>query len=229
MRIAICDDEKAQRDLFLEYCHRFDSSLKVDCYESASDLLRAEDRMAYEIVFLDIEMPAPNGFEVAKELRKKEKPPLVIFVTKSSTYTIQGYGIAFRYLPKPIDYETFAAALTLAIKEYEPEKISFMSDGVYNVLTVQDIVFCEALDHALTVHTTTKDYAARMTLAELSSQLPAEDFAQSHKSFLVNLRFVQSAGANSTTLAWKDGSIEVPLSKGKRKQFMKQLGDYIGR
>lgn len=229
MRLAICDDEFEEQKILSEYIHKFNATIKVDVYNAALDLLLATDRIAYDIVFMDIEMPSPNGFEVAEMLKKKHNSPLVIFVTKSNSYTIQGYGIAFRYLPKPISYEMFETALSLAVKEREPEKIPFMSEGTYHVISVNEIVYCESLDHNLTVHTTNRCYRSRTPLSDISTQLPSEDFAQPHKSFLINLNYVQCVDASCVTLAWGNNSEIIPLSKGKRKLFIQKLGDYIGR
>lgn len=229
MRIAVCDDEHKQQEVLIKLIHRFDSNLIIDLYDAALDLLLAADQIPYDIVFMDIEMPSPNGFEIAEALKKKQNSPLIIFVTKSHAYTIQGYGIAFRYLPKPISYETLENTLSLAIKEREPEKIPFMCEGRYYILSVNEIAYCESLDHNLTIHTVSRSYTARIPLSDIAMQLPSEDFAQPHKSFLLNLNYVQSVGLNNVTLNLKNASIQLPLSKGKRKLFIQKLGDYIGR
>ena len=229
MRIAVCDDEKDQMELLVNYSKTYNSTLTVDAYFSALDLLLASDRIAYDIVFMDIEMPSPNGFEVAEKLKRKASSPLIIFVSKSSIYTIQGYGIAFRYLQKPVTYEVFETVLTLAIKEREPVKIQFVSDGSVYIIAVNEIMYCEALDHRLTVHTKKGNYTSRIPLAEFVMQLPCEDFAQPHKSFVVNLNYVQRIDTNNVELVSNTSTVILPLSKGKRKQFIQKLGDYIGR
>lgn len=229
MRIAICDDEVDQREVMAQYIRQYNSTLAVDVYDAGVDLLLAANTTQYDIVFMDIEMPSPNGFEVAQMLKAKSNSPLVIFVTKSSSYTIQGYGVAFRYLAKPITYELFSSALSLALREREPAKISLMCDGVYHVVAVNKIVYCETMDHDSTLHTQNGQFTSRTPLAELSAQLPSEDFAQPHKSYLVNLNYVQSVNASTVVLTSNHGSIQIPLSKGKRKQFIQRLGDYIGR
>lgn len=229
MRIAVCDDEKEQRELLVAFCKKYDTSLLVDTYFSALDLLMASDRILYDIIFMDIEMPPPNGFEVATTLKRKKNPPLIIFVSKSSNYTIQGYGIAFRYLQKPVSYEVFETVFTLAVKEREPVKILFVSEGVLHILSINEIIYCEAFDHSLTVHTKRECYTSRMPLSEFLAKLPAEDFAQPHKSFIVNLNYVQSVETNNITLTSNSKEILLPLSKGKRKYFIQKLGDYIGR
>lgn len=229
MKIAICDDEKEQQACLAAYCKKYNPSLSVSIFSAAVDLLLAFERDSYDIVFMDIEMPSPNGFEVAKMLRKRSNPPLVIFVTKSNSYTIQGYGIAFRYLAKPVSYEPLASVLALAIKEREPSKISFVCEGMCHVLVVKEIIYCETLDHNLTLYTKDACYSSRTPLTELMSQLPSEDFTQPHKSYLVNLNYVQSVGTNSVCLVSDGTKFQVPLSKGKRKHFIQRLGEYIGR
>lgn len=229
MRIAICDDEADQRKTMLEFIHQYNVQLAVDIYDAAIDLLLAVDQVPYDIVFMDIEMPEPNGFDVAEKLKNKANPPLVIFVMKSNSYTIQGYGVAFRYLAKPISYAQFSATLALAIKEREPAKITILCDGVYHVIAVDQILYCEAMDHKLTIHTQENCFYSRTTLADFMLQLPIEDFAQPHKSYLTNLNYVQSVGPNDVILTSNKSSISIPLSKGKRKQFIQRLGDYIGR
>lgn len=229
MRVAICDDEKEQRDFLLECCKRYNASLSIDTYTSALDLLVSFERTSYDIVFMDIELPSLNGFEAAKALRQRVTPPLVIFITKSNSYTILGYGIAFRYLPKPVTYDTVSAVLSLAIKECEPEKISIICDGKYQILNVKDIIYCEILDHNLTIYTRSARYCLRTTMSDLLSQLPSEDFTQPHKSYLVNLSYVQTIGFNSVSLISGETQYQVPLSKGKRKEFVRKLGEYIGR
>lgn len=75
MRIAICDDEQEQRKLLFEYIRRYKDTIKVDIYGAALDLLLAVDQIKYDIVFMDIEMPSPNGFEVAEALKKRNIHP----------------------------------------------------------------------------------------------------------------------------------------------------------
>ena len=101
MRIAICDDEADQREAMLSFVHQYNPTLAVDTYVAAIDLLLAVEQIPYDIVFMDIEMPAPNGFEVAQQLKAKANSPLVIFVTKSNSYTIQVNVVDFLYLAKP--------------------------------------------------------------------------------------------------------------------------------
>lgn len=98
MKIAICDDDILDLQSLQSMIWDYDVSLDVTVFRSASALLRAFDTMFFDIIFMDIEMEHPNGYEVAEILMQKKDKPLIIFVTNSGEYTIRGYGIAFRYI-----------------------------------------------------------------------------------------------------------------------------------
>ena len=229
MVVVVCDDERESREQLVNYCKEYGHGLSVSSYSSAFNLLLDADSMPFDIVIMDIEMSAPNGFEVATILRKKKRSPLIIFVTKSNAYTIQGYGIAFRYLPKPFTYEVFTEALTLAIKTISPTKITFLSNGVSHILSTDTILYCETIDHTLTVHTLTDALSSRVTLQEIAGKLSDEDFAQPHKSYLVNLAFVHSVESDCIYVGQRSSLTRIPLSKGKRKTFIRLLGEYVAK
>lgn len=105
MKLALCDDDAADLELLAGYCRQYDPALPIHCFSSAAALLERDAQDPFDIVFLDIEMAHPNGYEAAVELSRRECPPAVIFTTQSFSYAVRGYGLALRYLPKPITYE----------------------------------------------------------------------------------------------------------------------------
>ena len=121
MRIAICDDEPRELELLHSFLLRYDTTLPYTLFSSAQDLLDASSSTFFDIIFMDIEMRSPNGYDAAVSLMQNEARPLIIFVTKSSSYTILGYGVAFRYLKKPISYDAFSAVLKLTLEEVVPQ------------------------------------------------------------------------------------------------------------
>lgn len=114
MRIAICDDEPNEQRQLEAYIQAYNASLQYELFSSAQSLWDASKTYYYDIIFMDIEMESPNGYEVATWLMQYNEKPLIIFVTKSDDYTIRGYGVAFRYLKKPITYNDFCRVLELA-------------------------------------------------------------------------------------------------------------------
>lgn len=126
LRIAICDDDPVDLGQVLGQVREYDAgqNLELLAYTKAADLLAT----SADIVLLDIEMETPNGYEVAKQLARTPDPPVIVFVTKSSAYTLKGYGIALRYLPKPLDPAVLAEALDAAIQEATAHRLYFTSE-----------------------------------------------------------------------------------------------------
>ena len=98
MRIAICDDEDQERLNIEALVKRYARELSIVLFSSADELLAAAKTTFFPLIFLDIEMDDTNGFDAAEELMSGSAKPLIVFVTKSTEYTIRGYDVAFHYL-----------------------------------------------------------------------------------------------------------------------------------
>lgn len=224
MKIAICDDEPRDRALLSEYVFRIDSSLNVQQFSSASDLLQTMEKNFYEIVLMDIEMESPNGYDVASKLVQKRDKPLVIFVTKSNEYTIQGYGIAFRYIRKPIDFTLFKEVFCRAINEVVPQKVPITVNGKMILISIKDIVYFEVYGHELKVHLMNITYTYRGALSDIIKELSGTHFAQPHKSYFVNLAYIYRIEHKDIIMV--DGS-NIPLSILRKERFMEQLNLFL--
>lgn len=128
LRIAVCDDEPLDLSNTIEMIKEYDKVKMFDIvpFTRASSLLNAAD--AFDIILLDIEMEAPNGYDMARQIADAPAPPVIIFVTKSSTYTLKGYGIALRYLQKPLERTVLEEALDASVQEASAHRLSFTSD-----------------------------------------------------------------------------------------------------
>ena len=118
--VAVCDDEKSDLDGIVQSVQRYDvqGCFDIETYMDGNELLSElqMQKKSFDLLLLDIEMPS-NGFQLAQSLIQMEKHPLVVFVTKRHEYAVQGYGIAFRYLVKPLDQTLFAAAMDAVLQE----------------------------------------------------------------------------------------------------------------
>ena len=114
--VAVCDDEKSDLDGIVQSVQQYDvqGCFDIETYLDGNELLSElqMQKKSFDLLLLDIEMPS-NGFQLAQSLIQMEKHPLVVFVTKRHEYAVQGYGVAFRYLVKPLDQTLFAAVLEL--------------------------------------------------------------------------------------------------------------------
>ena len=135
-RIAVCDDEPSELEDIVQSVKRYDAhgDFDIENYTDGAVLLSDLQlkKKSFDLLLLDIEMPS-NGFQMAQTLTQMEKHPLVIFVTKRHEYAVQGYGIAFRYLVKPLDESLFAAAMDASPIPVFPDVGSMITEPSFRI------------------------------------------------------------------------------------------------
>lgn len=166
-----------------------------------------------------------NGLEVGERLIHMPHKPLVVFTTQSLTYAVRGYGIAMRYLPKPITYDTFSFIMGLALERILPKKISIFSNGGQMLVPVNKILYFEVLCHQVFVHLSSGEkISMRGTLTETISQVPHRAFAQPHKSYYINMEYVDRITQQSILMTNGDF---IPIGRSKKDIFQLRLSEYM--
>lgn len=228
LRLGICDDETQDLAQILEMVKMYDedSQLQITTFLHAKDLLYEAKVSNFDITILDIEMEPPTGFDVAKELVMMPNPPIVIFATKSNTYALKGYGVAIRYLQKPIALGDFCEAMDAAISDATAHRLTFQIDTSLVSVYLRDIQYIEAFGHYTVVHADEEVYRFRSTLKEVMSRLPKGYFASPHKSYVVNLEHIRSATASEITL---DCGAVIPIGRKRMQEFNDTLYRFLGR
>lgn len=226
MNIAVCDDDLDDLNLLLFLLRQYNDTLPITTFSSAQELLTASKQTFFDLIFLDIEMHAPNGFEVAQILMQNDDKPLIVFVTKSSEYTLRGYGIAFRYLTKPISYSAISRIMSLAIEQIAPQKITITSRGQTFLLSLRNIYYMEISNHNITVFAKDETISFRGTLKDMEQLLPKDSFAKPHNSYIINLAEIRTIGTN--TLVMTNGAL-LPISQRYRKSLEKSLFYFMRR
>ncbi len=228
MRVAICDDEPNDLISLESALKTYDrvNRLSISRFTSANALYRSTEHTAYDIAILDIEMSAPNGYEIAQRLCTQKPKPLIIFLTNSMAYTIRGYGVAFRYLTKPIAQPILADAMDSAIREITANRFVFSVEGVSHYLTMEEIYFFEVFNHHMVLHTMDREYAFRATLKDIVRQLPPGFFGLPHQSYIVNFTHIKTSTSKEIHLT---NGVVVPISRRKLRDFEEQFNQYLGR
>lgn len=225
MKIAICDDEPADLKLIQSYCSQYDSELSTAAFSSGEALLDAYKSSFYDLVFLDIEMGQMNGLEVGARLINMPHKPVIVFTTQSLNYAVRGYGIAMRYLPKPIAYDTFSAVMGLALEQILPKKVCLFSNGEQILVPVNKILYFEVLRHQVCVHLSGGEtLSMRGTLTEAISQVPHSAFVQPHKSYYINMEHVDRLTQQNITMT--NGDL-IPIGRSKKENFQLRLSEYM--
>lgn len=228
LRLAVCDDEVVDLACVIELIREYDkeNQMHLTTFIRAVDLLEEAQKTVYDIVFLDIEMPEPNGFDVAKKLIDFATPPVIVFTTKSNAYALKGYGTALRYLQKPLDRTDFFEAMDAAVREVTAHRFTFVLDDFTVTLPLKDVRYIEMFGHYAVVHEVGKEYRFRGTLKEIVAMLPKGYFAMPHKSIVVNLEHIRSASSTEILL---DNGDRVPISRRKQQEFNQAFYRFLGR
>lgn len=228
LHVIVCDDEPLDLAHTVEMIKQYDlnSQMQISSCLKATEILNKSTPIPYDIVLLDIEMESPNGYEVARQLIQCRKPPVIIFVTKSSAYTLKGYGIALRYLQKPLSKGIFEEAMDAAVQEATANRLYFTSEDMTVALPLREIIYIEMFGHYAVVHTETSEYRFRSTLKEIQKKLPQGYFALPHKSIIVNFEHVRSASNSEIVM---DSGDSIPISRRRQQEFNKAFYRFLER
>ncbi|OZG61510.1 DNA-binding response regulator [Bifidobacterium lemurum] len=209
MRIAIADDETRMRETLRDYCRRYGDEhaleLDVDDFPSGDALLSDYQRGRYDMLLLDVEMPGADGLDTARRIRALDEDVTIVFVTNMAQYAINGYEVAAAdYVLKPLSYYDFALKFTKARRLAHGRADAVVAidtvDGMRSV-SVGDIHYVEVLDHYLLFHMVEGVHKARGSINGQAEALAPHGFYRIHKSFLVNLRHIDTLTASTVTCA----------------------------
>ncbi len=236
MQIAVCDDEKEIRDMFAEMIGKLYPKAGLSLYRSGEELLLSDKEP--DILLLDIQMPGKNGMETAKELRRKNKKAVIIFVTALDDFVFQAFDVgAFHYLVKPFDDRKFAEVLQNAVKQSEEKKklesagrkgempsLMITAGGEHITVNLEDIVYAEVFDRKVILHTMDADIEYYGKMRELEEKA-GDKFYRTHRSFLVNFGYIRKYDA--TTVYLKKG--QALMAKQNYQGFVKSYLRYNQR
>ncbi len=206
MQIAVCDDEKEIRDMLAEKIGERYPKEDLSLYQSGEELLLSDKEP--DILLLDIQMPGKNGMETAKELRRKNKRVVIIFVTALDDFVFQAFDVgAFHYLVKPFDDGKFAEVMQNAVNQFEDRKklegagrkrempsLMIKTGGKHIIINLEDIVYAEVFDRKIILHTMDADIEYYGKMKELEEKA-GDEFYRTHRSFLVNFEYIRKYDA----------------------------------
>jgi DNA-binding LytR/AlgR family response regulator len=228
----IIDDEPLARKGLKEYINDVDFLHLAGEFEhplQANSILSGGD---VQLLFLDIQMPKITGLDFLKSL---PLAPPVIFTTAFPQYALDGFNLnALDYLVKPISFDRFFKAVLKAKEYYEvrqkntsahetkdPSAAYFFikADNKLIKIFFDDILFIEALQNYVTIHTTEKKYITYLTFKSVEEYLPADNFIKCHKSFIVAAAKVSSIDGNEIII----DKHHIPISRNNKEEVMEKL------
>lgn len=242
MRVVIVDDELLARSVLREYLARHDDiDIVAEC-ANGFEAVKAIADLEPELVFLDIQMPRLDGFELAELIGAKTK---LIFVTAYDQYALKAFEChALDYLLKPFSEQRFDQALAHArANRSTPETVLTLARGAatraapldrvlirdgakVHVIACARIDYIEAQDDYISIRSEGKSYLKSQTLAELEAQLDPAKFLRVHRSYLLNIDGIgriEAATKDSHVAILRDDT-RIPVSKAGYQKLKLLVG-----
>ena len=231
LRIAVVDDEPAVRAQLCDYVQRYaeETHLPVEVTPFADGAeIAAPYKPGFDIILLDVDMPQLGGMSAAERIREQDENVVLVFVTNMAQCAIRGYEVdALDFVVKPVSYAPFSMRLARAVKRVRSRAaltISLQTNDGLQIVTVQDILWIETVDHAVLCHTKTDSFFVKSSLQNAEKLLQGQGFARCNKCYLVNLRHVKGVQDDLVQV----GEERLEISRRQRAAFLAAVASYVG-
>lgn len=222
----VVEDSSVQRHTIVRLVNENQNLNLLGDFSNAIEAKNCISNREVDLVFLDIEMPIINGFDLLDGLKVK---PQVIFITSKSEYAIRAFDYsATDYLQKPITRERFNVAVKKAIglislskenSEEESAHIFIKSNLKKLKLYISRIKWIEAYGDYVKIITDEENHLVLSTMKSFEAELPAEKFIRVHKSFIVNIDKIDKFNSKFAEI----GVHKIPLSRNKKEDLVKAI------
>jgi two-component system, LytTR family, response regulator len=232
VRALLIDDEALARKRLQRFIAREPRLELVGEAATGAEALTQIERLKPDLIFLDVQMPGLDGFDVIRQVDARWLP-LVIFVTAFDQHAVQAFEVnALDYLLKPVSEMRFCAAVERALarvkepasdvtqrvlaafeqfqRDYDTQRIPVRSSGAITFVPTDELDWAEVVDDYVRLHAGERTHLLRETMNELERRLPASRFLRIHRSFLVNLDRVREIQP------WSKGDYVLILHDGTR-------------
>lgn len=223
----IIDDEKLARELLHEYLEGFPQIEIIGECAKGTEAVEKINRLKPDLIFLDVQMPGMNGFDVLEEI---DHEPYIIFTTAYDQYAIKAFEKnAVDYLLKPLDEERFRLAVNRALKRktaehgnleellrsiksdsktFESHIFVQKSEKLFN-LPVEEIVYLEASGDYTVITTKADQFVSSSGIGKLEEIMDPDTFIRVHRSTIINLHYLKEIERHF------NGGMVVKMQSGK--------------
>ena len=241
MKVIIIDDKPLARGIVTEYLQSIpEAELVAEC-EDGFEGIKAIQQHQPDLIFLDIQMPKINGFEMLELI---ECPPAVIFTTAFDEFAIKAFeSNAVDYLLKPFSKERFEKAIQKFLQHQNPQQTQQVIDAAaqapsqqnrvvvkdgnkIKIIPVNKIEYLEAADDYVKIVTAEGNFLKKRTMSFFEQSLSAYHFVRVHRSYIVNTQLITRIDAyekESHLLLLSTGA-KLPVSKTGYTKLKEVLG-----
>lgn len=242
-RVILIDDEPLARSIVKEYLQNHPNLEMVQECNDGFEGLKAIQQHHPDLIFLDIQMPKINGFEMLELI---EQPPGIIFTTAFDEYAIKAFEAhAVDYLLKPFSQERFDKAIhkwmeqhpvnakstselltSASLSPAQSQRIVVKNGGKIKIIPAQDIWFIEAADDFVKIHTGEGYFLKNKTMNHFEQVLEPQLFVRCHRSYIVNIQQITRIDPyeKDSHIAVLRSGVRVPVSRNGYSRMKGVLG-----
>lgn len=233
MRIAVVDDERPARSELVYLIRQCNPEAEVEEADSSEKLMLLLETGYFDVCFIDIDLGGANGTTLASMVKSQQPDTQIIFATAYREYAVKAFELgAADYLLKPFDLERVRKTMDRVMEQSAKAVVSSRQDinkimvnaGVgFQVIDVSEIIYIETENRSCKIHTAKRDYVQNESLNYFENRLKNWRFFRIHKSFLVNLDYVQemvpayNSGYGLKMRYFKDALL--PIGRTQLKEF----------
>lgn len=239
MKVIIVDDEPLARNILKKYCAQITEIQVIGECENGFEAVKMIEEEKPDLIFLDVQMPKLNGFEVLELLSNQ---PKVIFSTAFDQYAVQAFDAnAMDYLLKPFLFERFKQAYdkvklqtpaSHSNKESafphpdEKQRIVIKDGEKINIIPIQDLIYIEAYDDYVKLHTAETRHIKKQTMSHYEKTLPTELFVRIHRSSIIAIDRIQGLESieNGRYQVLLTNGVRLPISRTSFPELKNRLG-----
>lgn len=226
LRSIVVDDSEIQRTTVAKLIKKHPNLELVAEYRNGVEVLQNVKSDEVDVIFLDVEMPLVNGFDLLKSMKHT---PQVVMISSEPQHALKAFDFNVTdYLLKPIESPRFDTAVkktligSFAAKEDEQEeKHIFVKSSLQKIkVKLSDINWVEALGDYVRLLTNDSNIIVLSSMKSFAEKLPNDQFLRIHKSYIINLEKVDKYTSTSVELCGK----KLPLSRNRKLELREALG-----
>lgn len=227
-KCIIVDDEPPATRILENYIGKVNFLEKVGVFNDSLKALEFLNTQSVDVIFLDIQMPQLTGLQLSRIISKNIK---IIFTTAYPDFALEGFELnAVDYLLKPISFERFYQAVSKLNSEPKivvsnqnnlPDFLFVKTDGKnkFQKIFLSDILYVESLQNYVCIHTEKQQIITHSSLKNVIEYLPENEFIQTHKSYVVSLKHIESTDNFSVFVNGK----ELPIGATFKDAFFDKI------
>jgi two-component system, LytTR family, response regulator LytT len=235
LALLAVDDERPALDDLARMLRRFEGVADVDCAASGSEALRKLNERPFDGIFLDVRMPDLDGIELARVLRRFDRPPPVVFVSAYESGAVDAFEVqALDYLMKPVSSSGLERAITrieTALGERRPQSADAdvvavdVPRGGTRLLARSSVLYLQAQGDYVRIVSDDGRFLLRGRISELERAWEQHGFARIHRSYIANLRRAVEVRPrlNGTGVLVLPGGTELPIARRKIAELRARL------